>query len=80
MSEVRKEVRYACCPVCGSFLQKAAIAQSEQICPCCGKNVVVSIKNGKVVEFESKRKSDTEPEVMQFTRALAYAKKMVEVK
>lgn len=76
MSEVRKEVRYACCPVCGSFLQKAAIAQSEQICPCCGKNVVVSIKNGKVVVFELKREPDTESEVMHFTRDRVYAKKM----
>lgn len=69
--ETRKELKLAFCPDCGTFLQKAAIAQSEQICPCCGKDVVVSIKNGKVIVFESRRE-DTDPEYMMRARAMTY--------
>ena len=58
MSETaRKELQLAFCPGCGTFLQKASVAQSEQICPCCGRDVVVSIKNGKVIVFESRREA-----------------------
>lgn len=76
MSEVaRKELQLAFCPGCGTFLQKAAIAQSEQICPCCGKDVVVSIKNGKVIVFESRRE-EQDPEYMTRVRAMTYFNRM----
>ena len=68
MSDVaRKELSMAFCPKCGTFLQKAAIAQSEQICPCCKTNLVVSIKNGKVSVFESRREEDKNPEYTALT-------------
>ena len=39
VSEVeRKELKLAFCPGCGTYLQKAFIAQAEQICPCCGRD------------------------------------------
>lgn len=70
--ETRKESKLAFCPECGTFLQKAVIAQSEQICPCCGKDVVVSIKNGKVIVFESRREGERDPEYMGRVRAMTY--------
>lgn len=71
MSEVaRKELQMAFCPGCGTFLQKAVITQSEQICPCCGRNIVVSIRNGKVIIFESRREEDQKPEYMANVRAM----------
>ena len=77
MSEVaRKELQLAFCPGCGTFLQKAAIAQSEQICPCCGRDVVVSIKNGKVIVFESRREDEQDPEYMTRVRAMTYFNRM----
>lgn len=80
MSEVaRKELKLAFCPGCGTFLQKAAIAQSEQICPCCGKDVVVSIKNGKVIVFESRREEDSDPEYMMRARSMTYLNRINQV-
>ena len=77
MSEVaRKELQLAFCPGCGTFLQKAAIAQSEQICPCCGRDVVVSIKNGKVIVFESRIEDEQDPEYMTRVRAMTYFNRM----
>lgn len=81
MSETaRKELKLAFCPGCGTFLQKAAIAQSEQICPCCGKDVVVSIKNGKVIVFESRREGEQDPEYMMRVRAMTYLNRMRKAK
>lgn len=81
MSETaRKELQLAFCPGCGTFLQKAAIAQSEMICPCCGKDVVVSIKNGKVIVFESRRESEQDPEYMTRVRAMTYLNRMKKAK
>ena len=81
MSETaRKELQLAFCPGCGTFLQKAAIAQSEQICPCCGKDVVVSIKNGKVIVFESRREGEQDPEYMMRVRAMTYLNRMKKAK
>ena len=72
MSEItRKELRTACCPNCGTILQKATNAQSEQICPCCGIHVVVLIKNGKVTVFESRREEDQNPEYAALTGRVA---------
>lgn len=76
----RKELQLAFCPGCGTFLQKAAIAQSEMICPCCGKDVVVSIKNGKVIVFESRRESEQDPEYMMRVRAMTYLNRMRKAK
>ena len=81
MSETaRKELQLAFCPGCGTFLQKAAIAQSEMICPCWGKDVVVSIKNGKVSVFESRRESEQDPEYMMRVRAMTYLNRMRKAK
>lgn len=77
MSETaRKELQLAFCPGCGTFLQKASVAQSEQICPCCGRDVVVSIKNGKVIVFESRREAEKDPEYMVQVRAMSYFNRM----
>ena len=72
--ETRKELKLAFCPECGTFLQKAVIAQSEQICPCCGKDVVVSIKNGKVIVFQSRREDASDPDYMMRARAMSYVR------
>lgn len=55
---------------------KASVAQSEQICPCCGRDVVVSIKNGKVIVFESRREAEKDPEYMVQVRAMSYFNRM----
>ena len=73
MSNVeRKDSNLAFCIKCGTFLQEAVIAQSEQICPGCGRNMVVSIKNGKVVVFESERKGEADPDYKMRARAMSY--------
>ena len=68
----RKNSNLAFCIKCGAFLQEAVIAQSEQICPGCGRNMVVSIKNGKVVVFESERKGEAEPDYKLKAREMSY--------
>ena len=68
----RKDSNIAFCIKCGAFLQEAVIAQSEQICPGCGRIMVVSIKNGKVVVFESKRKSEADPDYKLRAREMSY--------
>ena len=81
MSETaRKELQLAFCPGCGTFLHQAAIAQSEMIRPCCGKDVVVSIKNGTVIVFESRRESEQDPEYMMRVRAMTYLNRMRKAK
>ena len=76
MSEtVRKDMVKASCPVCGELLQEASIAQSVQVCPCCGNTIVVSIKNGRSTVFVSRRE-EKDREVMVGTRLMSYYTKL----
>ena len=44
----------ACCPVCGSYLQKAKICIGTQPCPECGESIRINIKSDKVTVFLDK--------------------------
>lgn len=79
VSEVtRKDKMFACCPYCTTVLQKATVAQSEQICPKCGRNMVVSIKNGRVMVFESEEDLRGEVNQAQAIRVKTYHNKLLE--
>ena len=79
MSEVtRKDKMFACCPYCTTVLQKATVAQSEQVCPTCGRNMVVSIKNGRVIVFESEEDLNAEFAKRQAVRIRTYHGRLLE--
>lgn len=76
MSEtVRKDMVKASCPVCGTLLQEASIAQSVQICPCCGNTIVISIKNGRLTLFVNRRE-EKDREDMVGMRLMSYCTKL----
>lgn len=76
MSQVtpkRRDKFVASCNFCGTFLQETqGDCKCNVVCPCCGKNMAVVVRKGKVTVFEERHNED-EPAYKQQIRIMSYA-------
>ena len=52
---IRKEKVCYCCPECGKYSGKSAIADTDLICGKCGTPFVVLVDDGRVTIFRDHR-------------------------
>ena len=76
MSQVtpkRRDKFVASCNFCGTFLQETqGDCKCNVVCPCCGKNMAVVVRKGKVTVFEERHNED-DPAYKQQIRIMSYA-------
>lgn len=60
-SKEKREHYKVFCMFDGTFLQEAKHTTSSMICPCCGREIVISIRNRKLTLFENRRRPEHLP-------------------
>lgn len=58
MMRMRKEKVCYCCPECGKYSGKSAIADTDLVCGKCGTPFVVLVEQGKITIFKDNRHTD----------------------
>lgn len=64
MGTIRKDKWYVHCPVCGGYLIKSSVSNSEVTCRKCHNNIGVLVEEGVVTVFE-KPGDENETELQQ---------------
>lgn len=67
----------AFCTLCGSFLlETRGNMTTSMVCPCCGRDLLVSVKNGKVSVSEDADRVANPPEFRRRMRMICYTNRV----